>query len=90
MSSLKCEYISSYGQRRDTSFMKTAHWHGLNFSDNYLFISPENLTITANLAANFSERKSINFCSFQMTYVALLTLNYPLQYAKRLSNITTS
>ena len=43
MSSLKCEYISSYGQRRNISFLKTAHWYGLNFLDNYLFIRPENL-----------------------------------------------
>ena len=51
MSSLKCEYISSYGQRRNISFLKTAHWYGLNFL--YLFIRPENLNlkISENLAA---------------------------------------
>ena len=37
---------------------------------------------------NFSERKGINFCRVQMIYVHPLILNYPLQYAKRLSNIT--
>ena len=37
---------------------------------------------------NFSERKDINFCLVQMMYVHPLTLNYPLQYAKRVSNIT--
>ena len=36
---------------------------------------------------NFSERKRFNFCWVQMVYVHPLTLNYPLQYAKRLSNI---
>ena len=30
-SSLKCEYIFSYGQRRNISFLKTAYWYGLNF-----------------------------------------------------------
>ena len=87
MSSLKCEYISSYGQRRNISFLKTAHWYGLNFL--YLFIRPKNLNlkISENLAALFSERKGINFCRVQMIYVHPLTLNYPLQYAKRLSNI---
>ena len=51
MSSLKCEYISSYGQRRNISFLKTAHWYGLNFL--YLFIRPENLNLkfSENLAA---------------------------------------
>ena len=49
MSSLKCEYISSYGQRRNISFLKTAHWYGLNFL--YFFIRPENLKISENLDA---------------------------------------
>ena len=35
----------------------------------------------------FSERKGINFYLDQMIYVHPLTLNYPLQYAERLSNI---
>ena len=30
-SSLKCEYIFSYGERRNISFLKTAYWYGLNF-----------------------------------------------------------
>ena len=42
-SSLKCEYISSYGQKRNISFLKTAHWYGLNFL--FLFIRPENLNM---------------------------------------------
>ena len=51
MSRLKCEYISSYGQTRNISFLKTAHWYGLNFL--YLFIRPENfnLKVSENLAA---------------------------------------
>ena len=51
MSSLKCEYGSSYGQRRNISFLKAAHWYGLNFL--YLFIKPENLNlkISKNLGA---------------------------------------
>ena len=36
---------------------------------------------------NFSERKGITFCQVQMIYAHPLTFNYPLQYAKRLSNI---
>ena len=36
---------------------------------------------------NFSDWKGINFCWVQMIYVHPLTLNYPQQYAKRLSNI---
>ena len=43
MGSLKCEYISSYGKRRNISFMKTAHWYVLNFLDDYISIRPENL-----------------------------------------------
>ena len=43
MSTLNCEYISSYGQRRNISFQKTAYWDGLNFL--YLFIRPENLNL---------------------------------------------
>ena len=87
MSSLKCEYISSYEQKRNISFLKTTHWYDLNFL--YVFIRPENLNlkISENLAALFSEGKGINFCRVQMIYVHPLTLNYPLQYAKRLSNI---
>ena len=59
MSSLKCEYISSCkeqrtkksGQRTNISFLKAAHWYGLNFL--YLFIKPENLNlkISKNLGA---------------------------------------
>ena len=51
MCSLKCEYISTYGQRRKNSFLETAHWYGLNFL--YLFITPENLNLkfSDNLAA---------------------------------------
>ena len=50
-SSLKCQYISSYGQGRNISFLKTAHWYGLNSL--YLFIRPENLKLifSENLAA---------------------------------------
>ena len=36
---------------------------------------------------NFSERKVIKFCQVQIIYVHPLALNYPLQCAKRLSNI---
>ena len=43
MSNSKCEYISSYGQRRNISFLKTAHWNGLKFLDNCLLIRPQNL-----------------------------------------------
>ena len=43
--------------------------------------------MSENLGTNFSERKGIEIFSVQMIYVHLFTLNYPLQYAKRLSNI---
>ena len=51
MSSLKYDYTYSYGQRRNISFLKTAHWHGLNFL--HLFIIPKNLNlkVSENLAA---------------------------------------
>ena len=79
MSSLKCEYISSYEQKRNISFLKTSHSYDLNFV--YVFIRPENLNlkISENLVALFSEGKGI-----KMIYVHPLTLNYPLQYAKGL------
>ena len=35
MSSLKWEYISSYGKRKNISILKTAHWYGLIFLDNF-------------------------------------------------------
>ena len=40
MNSLKCDYISSFGERRNISFLKTTRWYGLNLLDNYLFIRP--------------------------------------------------
>ena len=43
MGSLKYEYISSDGQRRKISFLKTTHWYGLNIL--CLFIRPENLNL---------------------------------------------
>ena len=66
MCSLKCEYISSYGQRRNISFLKTAHWYGLNFL--YLFIRPENLKLefSENLAAlTFLREKVSTFAEFK-------------------------
>ena len=41
-SSLKCEKICSYGQRRNISLLKTAHWYGQSIFDNYLFVRAEN------------------------------------------------
>ena len=49
MSSLKCEGISSDGQRKYISFLKTVHWYGLIFLDSYLFIRPENLKTGLNI-----------------------------------------
>ena len=40
---MKFEYISLYRQRRNISFLKTAHWYLQNFLDNYLLIRPENI-----------------------------------------------
>ena len=60
LSSLKCQYISSYGQKRNVSFSKTAHWYGLNFL--CLFIRPENLNlkIFENLAAQTFLRENVS------------------------------
>ena len=59
MRSLKCEDISSYGQRRNIFFLEncTLVWYEF-FLDNDLLIRPENLKTTLkNLATNFSEEK---------------------------------
>ena len=61
-SSLKCQYISSYGQGRNISLLKTAHWYGLKFL--YLFIRPENLNLkfSENLATlTFPKEKVLTF-----------------------------
>ena len=55
------------------------------FLDNHTFNYPE------NLFTNFSERKDIDFCCGQINGDISkhpLTLNEPLQYTKRLVNIT--
>ena len=74
MSSLKCEYISSYGQRRNISFLKTAHWYGLNFL--YLFIRPENLNlkISENLAALTFLREKVSTFAKRYIYTLLLLI----------------
>ena len=46
---LKCEGIFSDGQRRNNFFLKTAHWYGQIFLDNYLSIRPENLKTSLNI-----------------------------------------
>ena len=77
-SSLKCEYISSYGQGRNISFLKTANWYGLIFL--YLFIRPENLNLkfSENLAAlTFLREKVSTFAKFKWymyTFWFLITL----------------
>ena len=73
-SSLKCEYISSYGQRRNISFLKTAHWYGLNFL--YLFIRPENLNlkISENLAALTFLREKVSTFAESKWYMYTLWL----------------
>ena len=74
MSSLKCEYISSYGQRRNISFLKTAHWYGLNFL--YLFIRPENLNLkfSENLAALTFLREKVSTFAESKWYMYTLWL----------------
>ena len=74
MSSLKCEYISSYGQRRNISFLKTAHWYGLNFL--YLFIRPENLNLkfSENLAALTFLREKVSTFAKSKWYMYTLWL----------------
>ena len=74
MSSLKCEYISSYGQRWNISFLKTAHWYGLNFL--YLFIRPGNLNlkISGNLAALTFLREKVSTFAESKWYMHTLWL----------------
>ena len=78
MSSLQCENISSHGQRRIVSFLKTAHWYGLNFL--YLFIRPENLNLkfSENLATlTFLKEKVSTFAEskwYMYTLWLLITL----------------
>ena len=78
MSSLTREYISSYWQRRNIFFLKTAHWYGLNFL--YLFIGPENLNLKfyENLAAlTFPREKVSSFAKsklYMYTVWFLITL----------------
>ena len=88
MSSWNCEYISSYGQGRKISFLKTAYWYGLNFLD--LFLKPENLKIfkiSENLAAlTFLKEKISTFAEskwYMYTLWFLITLcNVPKGAAK--------
>ena len=60
MSSLKYEYIYPYEQKRNISFLKNGHWHGLNFL--YLFIRPKNLNlkVSENLAALTFLRENVS------------------------------
>ena len=77
MSSLRCECIYLYGQGRNISFLKNAHWYGQNFLDNYLLIRPENLKTSKFLkiqAQNFFERNVIDFCCAQMVYIFQLLI----------------
>ena len=73
-SSLKCEYISSYGKRRNISFLKTAHWYGLNFL--YLFIRPGNLNlkIPENLAVLTFLREKVSTFAQSKWYMYTLWL----------------
>ena len=69
-------------------FLKKAPSQGLNiFSDNYLFMRSENLKTSLKIQPQiFLRRKILTFAVFKWCKYPL-TLNYPLQYAKRLSNI---
>ena len=81
MSSLKCEYISSYGQRRNISFWITAHWYGLNFL--YLFIGPENLILTIS-----KKLAPLTFLSEKVsTFVKCKSYMYTLQFLITLCNM---
>ena len=73
-SSLKCDYISSYGQRRNISFLKTEHWYGLTFL--YLFIRPENLKLklSENLAALTFLREKVSTFAESKWYMYTLWL----------------
>ena len=77
-SSLKCEYISSYRQRRNISFLKTAHWYDLNLI--YLFIRPEslNLKISENLAALTFWREKVSTFAESKWYIYTLWLSITL------------
>ena len=74
MSSLKCEYIFSYGQRRNISFLKTAHWYDLSFL--YLFIRPGNLNlkIPENLAVLTFLREKVSTFAQSKWYMYTLWL----------------
>ena len=54
-----------------------------------LFLNNHPFSYPQNLVTNFSERKyyRLLLCATEWRYKHPLTLNYPLQYAKRLSNI---
>ena len=61
----------------------------LIWSEFFIYTFSSDLTIFWKFSCfNFSEREGINFSWVQMICVHPLTLNYPLQYSKRLSNIT--
>ena len=74
MSSLKCECISSYGQRRTIFLLKTAHSHGINFL--YLSIRPENLNlkISVNLSALTFLREKVSTLAESNWYMYTLWL----------------
>ena len=73
MRSLKYEYISSYGQRRNI-ILKTAHWYGLNFL--YVFIRTENLNLkfSENLADLTFLREKVSTFAESKWYVYTLWL----------------
>ena len=83
------EQFEVWVESRNISFLKNAHCYGLNVL--YLFIRPGNLNlkISENLAAlTFLREKVSPFAESKWyMYVHPFAINYPLQYAKRLSNI---
>ena len=90
MSSLKCECISSYGQRKLFLFWKLyigMVWIFIPFHQTWRF---ELKNFWKFNCFNFTGRKGINFGRVQMIYMIYvhpLTLYYPRLYAKKLSNI---
>ena len=70
MCSLKCEDISSYGQRKNIFFLKNCTigmvWM---FLDNYLFIRRVNCKKNSvNLAKNFLREKAVHFFCVKSIY----------------------
>ena len=80
MCSLKCEYISSYGQRKDNFFLKTAHWYGPNFLDGDVFIRPKNLKTSLKIYPQTFLREKVSIFAMSKSYMYTFWLLISLSY----------